>query len=103
MEAGRIMTKIPEFLKPYFWEIDFAGLSLSERQTYILERVLEYGNDQAIRWLKANFTPETIAAVVRHSRRISRNTANIWALVLNIPKEQIRCFSTPSLPTPGNS
>jgi Family of unknown function (DUF6922) len=45
MEAGRIMTKIPEFLKPYFWEIDFAGLSLPERETYVIERVLEYGND----------------------------------------------------------
>lgn len=103
MGVGHIMTQIPAFLKPYFWEIDFAGLSLPERETYVIERVLEYGNDQAIRWLKVNFTPETIAAVVRRSRRISKNTANIWALVLNIPKEQIRCFSTPSLPTPGSS
>jgi hypothetical protein len=97
------VRRLPEFLRPYFWETDFAGLRLPEQQSYVIERVLEYGDDRAIHWLKATFEPETIAEVVRHSRRISRNTANLWALVLDIPKEQIRCFSTPFLPTPGSS
>jgi len=98
-----IVTRIPEFLEPYFWEIDFTSLRLPERQTYVIERVLEYGDDQAVRWLKATFAPEAIAEVVRRSRRISKNTANLWALVLNIPKEHVRCFSTHFLPTPGSS
>ncbi len=97
------MKPLPDFLAPYFWETDFAALRLPDHQTFIIERVLEYGDDQAIHWLKGTFTPQAIAAVVRHSRRISRNTANFWALVLEIPKEQIRCFSTPSHPTPGAS
>jgi len=101
--AKETLTSLPDFPKPYFWEIDFTQLRLPRRQTYVIERVLEYGDDQAIRWLKATFSPETIAGVVRHSRRISKNTANLWALVLDIPKEQIRCFSTPSLLTPDDS
>ncbi len=101
--AKETLTSLPDFLKPYFWEIDLIQLRLPRRQTYVIERVLEYGDDQAIRWLKATFSPETIAGVVRCSRRISKNTANLWALVLDIPKEQIRCFSTPSLLTPGDS
>ncbi len=96
-------TRLPGFLKPYFWEVNFADLRLPDRQTFIIERVLEYGDDQAISWLRATFPPETIADVVRHSRRISRNTANLWALVLDIPKEDIRCFCTPSLLMPGSS
>jgi hypothetical protein len=103
MDGGRIMNQLPEFLKPYFWETDFASLRLPEQQFYVIERILEYGDDKTIRWLKATFVPETIAAVVRDSRRITRNTANFWALMLDIPKERIRCFSTPSLLTPGSS
>lgn len=95
-------SPLPDFLKPYFWEIDFSRLRLPQRQTYVIERVLEYGDDQAIHWLKQTFSPETIADVVRNSRRISSNTANLWALVLDIPKEQIRCFSKPSPPLPDN-
>jgi hypothetical protein len=102
-DGDYVVTRLPEFLEPYFWEIDFAGLRLPEQQSYVIERVLEYGDDRAIRWLKATFAPKAIASVVRDSRRISRNTATLWALVLDIPKELIRCFSTPSLLTPGSS
>ncbi|MFQ6015285.1 MAG: hypothetical protein ACE5NP_07570 [Anaerolineae bacterium] len=87
---------LPDFLRPYFWEIDFDRLRLPGRERYIIERLLEYGDDDAIRWLRTTFSTETIAAVVRHSRQLSPNTANLWALVLNIPKEEIACFSTPS-------
>jgi hypothetical protein len=97
------LSQLPDFLRPYFWEIDFDRLCLSERQVYIIERVLEYGGDRAIRWLKETFAPETIAAVVRRSRRLSANTANLWALVLDIPRDQVTCLSTHFPLTPGNS
>lgn len=88
---------LPGFLRPYFWEVDFSAICLPDHERYVLERVLEYGNDQAIRWLMKRFDAQAIGRVVRESRRLSRNTANLWALVLNIPKEEIKCFSTPSL------
>ncbi len=88
---------LPVFLKPYFWEVDFALLQLPEHEVYIVERLLEYGDDQAIRWLRSTFASESIARVVRRSRRLSRNTANLWSLLLGIPREEITCLSTPSL------
>jgi len=95
-------TRLPGFLKPYFWEVNLADLRLPDQQTFIIERILEYGDDQAIGWLRATFPAEIIADVVRCSRRISRNTANLWALVLDIPREDIRCFSTLSPLMPGS-
>ena len=83
----------PTFLRPLFWEIDFDRLRVPGHERYIIERVLEYGDDQAIRWLCHTFEPDAIADVVRRSRKISRNTATLWALVLDIPKEQIVCLS----------
>jgi len=97
------LSQLPDFLQPYFWEVDFARLSLPEREGYVIERVLEYGEDRAISWLKATFPPEKLANVVRRSRRLSPNTANLWALVLDIPKDQIRCLSTPSPAIPDSS
>jgi hypothetical protein len=97
------LSQLPDFLAPYFWDVNFARLRLPKRQTYVIERVLEYGGDQAIRWLKETFPPETLADVVRRSRRLSPNTANLWALVLDIPRDQIQCLSIPFPPMPGNS
>ena len=81
--------ELPEFLRPLFWEVEFERLGVRDQQRYIIERVLEYGDDPAIGWLRATFAPDTIGEVVRHSRKISRNTATLWALILDIPKEEV--------------
>jgi hypothetical protein len=84
---------LPEFLRPLFWEVDFDWLRVRGHERYVIERVLEYGDDQAIRWLLRTVDPHAIADVVRRSRKISRNTATLWALVLDIPREQVQCLS----------
>jgi hypothetical protein len=84
---------LPEFLRSFFWDVDFERLRVEGHERYIIERVLEYGDDRSIRWLWRTFGPSAVARVVRRSRRISPNTANLWALVLDIPRGQIRCFS----------
>lgn len=86
-------TPLPEFLRPLFWEVDFDRLRVRGYERYIIERVLEYGDDQAVNWLQCTFSLTTVADVVRHSRKISRNTATLWALVLDIPRGQVQCLS----------
>ncbi len=88
---------IPRFLKPYFWETDWSRINPRHHAVYVIERVIEYGDDRAIRWLRQNYSPAQIARVVRASRAISPNTANLWALTLRIPRSRIKCFSKRSL------
>jgi hypothetical protein len=88
---------LPAFLKRFFWDVDFETIQLPDQESYVIERLLEYGNDAAIRWVRHTFTQESIAAVVRNSRVISRRTANLWAMIFGISREQIRCFSIPSI------
>lgn len=84
---------LPEFLRPLFWDTDFDQLRVPGHERYIIERVLEYGDDPAIRWLWRTFDPVAIAGVVRQSRKLSRNTATLWVLILDIPRKQVRCLS----------
>lgn len=88
---------LPRFLASLFWETDFEKLRAKEYPEYVIERVIEYGDDRAISWLLSVFTREEITAVVKSSRRISPNTATLWSLVLGIPKEEVACLSKPSL------
>jgi len=92
---------LPEFLRPIFWEVEFERLRIQKQQRYIIERILEYGDDPAIGWLRTTFDPETISEVVRRSRKISRNTATLWALLLDIPKDEVLCLSKPYPMTPN--
>lgn len=88
---------LPRFLKPYFWETELSQVSPIRNRKYIIERVLEYGDDRAIRRLQKMYSPAQIAQVIRSSRVISPNTANLWALLLQIPRREIQCFSKLSL------
>ncbi len=95
-------TTLPAFLERYFWDVEFVRVRLPDRTFNVIERLIEYGDDAAIHWLKETFTPEEIATVVRESRSISRRTANLWGMFLQIPREEIRCFSKPSILTLGS-
>jgi len=50
---------------------------------------LEYGNEAAIAWLRATFGEEMIKRVISNERRLSRKSANFWALAYRIPSDQV--------------
>jgi len=43
------MKTLPEFLKKYFWDVDFSKLDKEAYSQFIIERILEYGDQKAIK------------------------------------------------------
>jgi hypothetical protein len=80
---------IPNELRPYFWDIDLESFKPQEHAEYTIERILELGNSQAFAWLQEEFSDDQIKAVVRGDRRLSAKSANFWALVYDIPENQV--------------
>ncbi len=87
------MKKLPLFLKKYFWDVDFKNLDLQKREVYILRRVLEYGDEKSVRWMQRSFKRERIKDVLSSFRGYSLKTANFWAVILNIKKENVKCLN----------
>lgn len=87
------MKRAPKFLKEYFWDIDFDKINFDERKVYILKRILEYGDGDAVRWIWKNFKKEEIKDVLCNFRDYSLKTANFWATILNIKKEKVKCLN----------
>jgi len=90
------MKKIPKFLKKYFWEIRFKELDLQKCRVYILRRILEYGDEEAVAWLWRNFKKSEIKNVLFNYRGFTKKSANYWVVVLNLPRENVRCLNKPS-------
>ena len=88
--------RLPDFLRSLFWEVDFSDVQLKNHKRYVIERILDYGDDESVRWLRRNVVPKDIAEVVKSSRVISPNTAALWALIFDISNEEITCLSIPS-------
>lgn len=89
------MKKLPFFLKQYFWDVDFEKLELETSKTFILKRVLDRGNDKALKWLLKHYTKNDIRELLLTTRDLSAKTANFWADLLNIDKRKVVCLQKP--------
>lgn len=91
------MKKLPAILKKYFWDVKFEDINLIERRSYVLKRILEYGDKKAVVWMRRNFKKSEIKDVLCRYRGYSRKSAGFWAFILNIPKEEVLCLRKHSL------
>jgi hypothetical protein len=80
---------IPQGLAPLFWDIRLDQFNPRAYPDYTIFRVLEYGDDNAVSWLKQTFAETEIRRVLCTERRLSRKSANFWALVYGIPPEEV--------------
>lgn len=85
---------MPPRLRALFWDVDAGALDLAGHRKYIIERVLEFGDEAAYRWLFSAYPDEEIISVVKASRRISRRTAAMMANFYRIPEAEVRCLQT---------
>lgn len=85
--------KLPAFLKRYFWDVPFAELHPRRSRTFVLERILEYGDQRAVRWMDEQFDQRAIRETVARSQRLSVRSANFWASVYNLRRPEVRCLS----------
>ena len=83
---------IPTHVKKYFWDADIKDIDLKKRASYVIERVLEYGDEKAFAWLKRNVRQDLIKRVLMESRSLSPQGANFWAFVLGVPRNKILCL-----------
>jgi len=84
--------KPPYFLKKYFWDINFNSLDLKKNELYIITRLLEYGDIEAIRWLLKTVKASKIKETILRSRELSPKTVNFWTLFFNLDKSKIQCL-----------
>lgn len=92
---------LPRFLSKLFWDVDFEHLSLTKHRNFVLRRVLDHGDPEAIAWMRQTFSPEEIRSSLKKYRGFSRKSANFWALVYDIGKDSVPCLKRHLSKEPG--
>lgn len=86
---------IPAKIKEYFWDVDFDHNEESFQPQFIIERVLEFGDLKALRWLLHAYSKSEILSTLKISRRISPRTGNFYALYFDFPSQKLLCMRKP--------
>jgi hypothetical protein len=90
---------IPHFLHRFFWDHKPDQIDDNRYAFFIIERLLEVGNDEAIYWVFDRYPDNCIIEVVKSSRSLSRKTANFWTNHFRLDKGEVLCLQTSSQTT----
>ncbi|MGA8870287.1 MAG: hypothetical protein WB460_04065 [Candidatus Acidiferrales bacterium] len=87
---------IPRYLNTLFWDTNLDSFDPAEFPEYTVTRVLEYGDRDAIAWLRQTFSEAQIVKVLRTERRLSRKSANFWALIYGVSPDDVAALKIAS-------
>lgn len=71
------------FRQSLFWDTDTKKIKTKKNAKYIIERILDFGNDQEVRWMNRRYSKPLIKKVVKTSRVLRPKTKNLWRLIFS--------------------
>lgn len=71
---------VPERFRTLFWDTNLKNIHIKRNARYIIERVLELGNLDAVNWLQRVYTVQNILDVLSTIRGISDKSRTFWNL-----------------------
>ncbi len=88
MQRTLSLPQIPSGLKPYFQEYNISQLDITRDANLIIQRTLEFGTWDEVRWLFETYQRKRIRLFLREygERWLKPVTFNYWRKLLDIRK-----------------
>lgn len=64
-----------------FWDVDPKKIDPKKHARYIIERILDFGNDNEVRWMSKRYGRRIIKNTVGASRVLRPETKNLWQIL----------------------
>jgi hypothetical protein len=71
---------LPQQLRRLFWDVDPGTIDVRLHSRYIIERILEVGDLEAVRWAQRRYPTAMIIETLRMSRRLSDRSRAFWRI-----------------------
>ena len=66
------------FRQSLFWDVDPKTIDPQKHARYVIERVMQLGNDREVRWMWRTYAPARLREVARGSRALDQETKALW-------------------------
>ncbi len=71
-----------KFRQALFWDTHKSKIDTKKNAHYIIERILDFGNDKEARWILDFYGKSMIKKVITKSRCLRQDTKKLWSLIL---------------------
>lgn len=72
-----------KFRQELFWDVDPKTIDPEKHAEYIIERILDFGRDEEVRWMNKFYPRIIIKRALDGSRVLHNKTKALWQLLLN--------------------
>jgi hypothetical protein len=86
---------LPSSITGLLWDVDLSQLHPTQHASFIIDRVLEHGDFNAISDLKKIYPSSQIITTLQNSRTISAKVAKLFADYFGINYHQVRGLKHP--------
>jgi len=69
------------FRQALFWDVDPKKINPRRNAQYVVERILDFGNDREVRWMMRYYPSRFIKKTVEKSRSLDPKSRALWSLV----------------------
>ena len=73
-----------KFRQALFWDVNPNKIDVKKNAQYIIERILELGNDSEVKWLMKKYDKDVLKKTVEQSRSLSLRSRALWNLMFEI-------------------
>lgn len=71
-----------KFRQSLFWDTNPKNIDVKKNAQYIIERILDFGNDKEVKWLYHFYDKSLLKNIVVKSRSLTPETKNLWTMLL---------------------
>jgi len=97
MKKNILPTTLPKEFYKFFWDTDASTIDPGHNKMYVISRLLDIGNIQALRWLIGTYNTDDIIKTIKSKRDLSSRSATFWAKFFHINREDVVCLTEPFL------
>lgn len=80
VEVFEEQKRVPERFHYLFWDVSAERINLRENASYVIERVLELGDLEALAWIERIYPSAKIIETLLMSRKIREKSRNFWKI-----------------------
>jgi hypothetical protein len=74
------ISAIPERFQSLFWDTSLSNIHIKRNARYVIERVLEFGDMDALNWLQKVYSVHAIVDVLNLSKIITKKSKIFWMI-----------------------
>ncbi len=80
----QMAERLPQSLRPFFWDVDIGNISIVESARFIIGRLMEHGDENAVRFLLKTYRQDQLIDALKMSRAVSRRSRTFWQVFLEM-------------------